>query len=220
MSGNMQRKKLQALVLTLSMIISTGAFSDAPSSHNTSTQTKIINSAPIAPVRSYSYAYASPVYSRPLPPYLNRHKFKNRNRQQFNSRNDWFGDNRLRHWNRTMTNVISDLLGDGADDFEFDINIRFNARGKGKGHGDSRINTRASQNYRGDVRGDARNRGRYSGRTDSRRYSGHAGGYGHPPYYAYPRATHPVYPVPPGSSKPSGTYKSWQPLRSATQQSP
>src|SRR5210317_1390918 len=167
----MHRKNIQTLMLALSLIIATGADAETLSGHTTSTQTKIVNPTAQAPVRSYSYAYSGPIYGRPFPPYLHKQAYNNRSRSRFNGRNDWFGDNRMNHWNRTMTNVISDMLGDGAGDFEFDVNIKFNAKGKGKGRGNSRADARARQAYNGDYRGNVRGRGNYYGRGNANQYS-------------------------------------------------
>jgi hypothetical protein len=202
----MYSKNIHTLLLSLGLIITTGAHAESLSGDTASTPSKIVNPAAQAPAKSYSYAYAGPIYSRPIAPYLNRQAYNNRSRHRFNGRNDWFGDNRMRHWNRTMTNVISDMLGDGAGDFEFDMNIKFKAKGKGKGRGKSRADARARQSYDGDYRGNVRGRGNYYGSGNANQYSRYWG-YGHTPYYTY-RYTY----------RQPATYSSYPPVITSTLQ--
>lgn len=205
----MYRENTNTLLLFLGLVLTTGVHADTRSSQIDNTQNKAVKPVAQTPVTSYSYAYSGPVYGRPYYP-LNRQTFNNRNFHRNNGRNDWFGDSRMRNWNRAMTSVISDMLGDGAGDFEFDMKIKFKGKGEGKGRGKSRANARTNQRYRGYSQGYYQGRGNYYGRGNSYQHSGYRR-YGYTPY-APPYSAYPAYPAP-------RTYNSYPPAPTSKLQS-
>ena len=152
---------------------------------------------------------------------VDQQRFNSRNRQRFNGRNDWFGDNRMNHWNRVVSDMVTDMFGDGAGDFDFDVNIKFKARGKGKGKAKGRGDAdaeryssyRTEQNYRG--RGGAYGHGDTRQQTGLGRYNGF-NPYSYPYYPPYP-AYVPGYRPPSSKATPAPvtTYPSYPPVSPA-----
>ena len=203
------------MLIALGFVLSAVAQAETVANQDDAAAVKAATPAMHAPAMPYIYAYPGPVYNRPYYPH-NRQAFNGRNSQRFNGRNDWYGNNRMEHMNRVVSDMISDMFGDGAGDFDFDVNIKFKARGKGKGKGrgsadaysDSRYRT--EQNYRG--------RGRAYGRGDARQQTG-LGRYNtfspYPYGHAYP--TYPAYaptykPQRNTTRSPVTTYPSYPPV--------
>ena len=179
---NVNRK---SLLIALGFVLSAAAQAETPVKQADAAAGKAAIAPAIqAQAMPYNYAYPGPVYNRPYYP-QNRQAFNNRHAQRFNGRNNWYGNNRMEHMNRAVSDMISDMFGDTAGDFEFDMKIKFKAKGKGKGkaggrgHGysDSRIQQRYNGNYRGNYQG----RGNYYGGGNSYQYQGYRG-YGYPAY--------------------------------------
>lgn len=209
------------MLIAIGFVLSAVAQAETVANQDDAAAVKAATPAMHAPAMPYNYAYPGPVYNRPYYPH-NRQAFNGRNSQRFNGRNDWYGNNRMEHMNRVVSDMISDMFGDGAGDFDFDVNIKFKARGKGKGRGDADAKRysrfRTEQNYRG--RGGAYGRGDARQQTGLGRYNSFTS---YPYRYSYPYPAYPSYPAyapahRPGSkatSAPVTTYPSYPPLAPA-----
>ena len=184
---NVNRK---SLLIALGFVLSAAAQAETPVNQADAAADKAASTPAIqAPAMPYNYAYPGPVYNRSYYP-QNRQAFNNRHAQRFNGRNDWYGNNRMEHMNRAVSDMISDMFGDTAGDFEFDMKIKFKAKGKGKGKASGRgySDSRMQQRYNGNYRGNYQGRGNYYGGGNSYQYQGYRG-YGYPAYAPAASAT-------------------------------
>lgn len=182
--SNMNTINRKSLLIALGFVLSAAAQAETPVNQADAAAAKAVIPAPYTPAMPYNYAYPGPVYGAPYYP-QNRQAFSNRNSQRFNGRNNWYGNNRMEHMNRAVSDMISDMFGDTAGDFEFDMKIKFKAKGKGKGkaagRGQGYSDSRMQQRYNGDYRGNYQGTGNYYGGGNAYQYQGYRG-YGYPAY--------------------------------------
>lgn len=174
----------KSLLIALGFVLSAAAQAETPVNQADAAAAKAVTPAPYAPAMPYNYAYPGPVYGAPYYP-QNRQAFSNRNSHRFNGRNNWYGNNRMEHMNRAVSDMISDMFGDTAGDFEFDMKIKFKAKGNGKGKASGRgrgySDNRMQQRYNGDYRGNYQGTGNYYGGGNAYQYQGYRG-HGYPAY--------------------------------------
>ena len=182
--SNMNTINRKSLLIALAFVFSAAAQAETPVNQADAAAAKAVTPAPYAPAMPYNYAYPGPVYGAPYYP-QNRQAFSNRNSHRFNGRNNWYGNNRMEHMNRAVSDMISDMFGDTAGDFEFDMKIKFKAKGNGKGKASGRgrgySDNRMQQRYNGDYRGNYQGTGNYYGGGNAYQYQGYRG-HGYPAY--------------------------------------
>ena len=182
--SNMNTINRKSLVIALGFVLSASAQAETPVNQADAAADKAAIPAPYTPAMPYNYAYPGPVYNRPYYP-QSRQAFNNRHAQRFNGRNNWYGNNRMEHMNRAVSDMISDMFGDTAGDFEFDMKIKFKAKGKGNGKASGRgrgySDSRMQQRYNGNYRGNYQGTGNYYGGGNAYQYQGYRG-YGYPAY--------------------------------------